>query len=136
MSEKKNLFLALSIPVRWADLDANNHVNNATYFTYIEQARIVWLESIGAQNTADGQGPVVVQTGCDFLKPISYPETLEVRVYGGAPGRSSFPTLYEILSAENSEIKYATGQAIMVWTDRNAGKSHPLPDFLRKLLEG
>jgi acyl-CoA thioester hydrolase len=135
MSGDRKLCFTQSIPVRWGDLDANNHVNNATYFTYFEQARIAWLESIGAQNTAEGQGPVVVQTGCDFLKPIPYPETLEVRVYGGAPGRSSFPTFYEILAGENPETKYATGQAIMVWTDRNTGKSHPLPDFLRRQLD-
>jgi len=135
LSLDKKLFLSQRIPVRWGDLDANNHVNNATYFTYFEQVRIEWLESIGAQNTAEGQGPVVVQTGCDFLKPIPYPETLEVRIYGGQPGRSSFPTLYEIMSCENPELKYATGQAIMVWTDRHSGKSHPLPEFLRTLLD-
>ncbi|MGH8618340.1 MAG: acyl-CoA thioesterase [Burkholderiales bacterium] len=130
----RKLLFSLAIPVRWGDLDANNHVNNATYFTYCEQARVVWLESLGAQNTAGGQGPVVVQTACEYLKPIPYPETIEVRVYGGAPGRSSFPTFYEISAAGNTATLYAKGQAIMVWTDRATGKSCPLPDDLRKRL--
>ena len=47
--------VSVKVPVRWADLDANGHVNNAKYFTYFEQARIAWLESQNAQNAA-GQG--------------------------------------------------------------------------------
>jgi len=135
MSEQRKLFFTLKIPVRWADLDANKHVNNAAYFTYFEQARIVWLESLNAQDTPEGHGPVIVQTSCEFLRPISYPETLDVRVYGGVPRRTSFPTFYEIVASERPEVKYANGQAVMVWVDRKSGKSHPLPEFLRKLLE-
>lgn len=133
MSEQRKLLFTLKLPVRWADLDANGHVNNATYFTYFEQARIAWLESQNAQNTADGQGPVIAQTGCSFQRPIPYPETLEILVYAGAPGRASFPTFYEIYGSDRT--KYADGQAVMVWVDRNSGKSQPIPDTLRKALQ-
>ena len=134
MSEQRKFLFSLKIPVRWADLDANGHVNNAKYFTYFEQARIAWLESQHAQNTADGRGPVIAQTGCNFLRPIPYPEILEVRVSAGQPGRSSFPTFYEIIGEDGT--KYADGQAVMVWVDRTTGKSQPIPDTLRKSLEG
>lgn len=133
MAEQRKLLTRLQIAVRWADLDANGHVNNATYFTYFEQARIAWLESQNAQNTASGHGPVIAQTACSFLRPIPHPEMLTVSMYSGAPGRSSFPTFYDITGA--TDIRYAEGQAIMVWVDRNSGKSHPLPDTLRKALE-
>ena len=133
MSEQRKLLFTLTLPVRWADLDANGHVNNAKYFTYFEQARIAWLESQNAQNTADGHGPVIAQTGCNFQRPIPYPETLEIRVYSGAPGRSSFPTFYEIFGSDGAQ--YADGQAVMVWVDRNSGKSQPIPDALRKSLQ-
>ena len=134
MTGQRKLLVSLQVPVRWADLDANGHVNNAKYFTYFEQARIVWLESRNAQNTAEGQGPVIVQTNCTFLRPIPYPETLEIRMYAGSPGRTSFPTFYEIVGSEGG-IKYADGQAMMVWVDRASGKSHPIPEVLRKFLE-
>ena len=132
MSEQRKFLVSVKVPVRWADLDANGHVNNAKYFTYFEQARIAWLESQNAQNAA-GQGPVIAQTGCSFLRPIPYPETLEISVYAGAPGRSSFPTFYEI--AGGAGLKYAEGQAVMVWVDRATGKSCPSPETLRKTLE-
>ena len=128
------LLSALEITVRWSDMDANGHVNNALYFTYFEQARIEWLERVGMQNTAEGQGPVVVQTSCNFTGPIPYPERLEVRIYGAAPGRTSFRTYYEIVSNADKGMKYADGEAVMVWVDRKSGKSCPLPDALRSML--
>lgn len=134
MSEQRKLLFSLKLPVRWGDLDANGHVNNAKYFTYLEQARIAWLESQNAQNTDDGQGPVIAQTSCSFLRPIPYPETLDILVYAGPPGRSSFPTFYEIFGGAE-RTKYAEGQAVMVWVDRNSGKSQPIPDTLRKSLQ-
>lgn len=130
----RTLLAALDIPVRWGDMDANGHVNNATYFTYFEQARIEWLETSGLQTTRENQGPVVVQTSCTYVRPIPYPGTLRVNVYGGPAGRTSFPTYYEIHAAEAAGVKYADGQAIMVWTDRGSGAPCPVPDALRALL--
>lgn len=134
MSEHRVLLRVLRIPVRWSDMDANAHVNNALYFTYFEQARIDWLDGIGMQNTPAGQGPVVVHTSCNFMRPIPYPETLEVRVYGGAPGRSSFRTFYEVIGTVQPGVQYANAEAVMVWTDRSSGKACPMPDALRRLL--
>lgn len=62
VTEHRVLLSVFRIPVRWSDMDANAHVNNATYFIYFEQARIQWLDSVSMQNTAEGQGPVVVHT--------------------------------------------------------------------------
>jgi acyl-CoA thioester hydrolase len=128
------LLSVLEIAVRWSDMDANRHVNNALYFTYFEQARIDWLERVGMQDTAAGEGPVVVQTSCNFTRPIPYPEMLELRVYGGAPGRTSFRTYYEIVGTRDTGVKYADGEAVMVWVNRNTGKSCALPEALRSLL--
>src|SRR5450759_4638709 len=102
--EPRTLLNVLSISVRFSDMDVNGHVNNATYFTYFEQARIEWLQRVGLQNTAEHEGPVVVQTSCIYQKPIPYPETLEVRLYGGVPRRSSFPTYYEIHGCDGERV--------------------------------
>ena len=130
----RKLISVYRIQVRWADLDANRHVNNVAYFTFMEQARIEWLKRMDLQTTAQGEGAVVTQTSCDYRKPIPWVDTLDVRVYAGPAGRSSFPTYYEIVSAEDPRLKYADGQAIMVWTDRTSGHSRPVPDRLRALL--
>jgi acyl-CoA thioester hydrolase len=131
---ERRLLSTFRVQVRWADLDANRHVNNVAYFTYMEQARIDWLKRVDLQTTAEGEGPVVVQTSCNYRIAIPYVEALDVHLYAGAPGRTSFPTYYEIVSAEDANLKYADGQAIMVWTNRTSGESRPVPDALRELL--
>ena len=131
---QRKLISVFRIQVRWADIDANRHVNNVAYFTYMEQARIDWLKRTGLQNTAKGEGPVVVQTSCNYRKAIPFVDALDVRVYAGPAGRTSFPTYYDIVSAEDGDLKYADGQAVMVWTDRTSGQSRPVPDDLRALL--
>jgi acyl-CoA thioester hydrolase len=132
--ERRKLVSVFRIQVRWADVDANQHVNNVAYFTFMEQARIDWLKGIGMQTTANGEGPVVVQTSCNYRKAIPFVDALDVRVYVGPAGRTSFPTHYDIVSAEDENLTYADGQAVMVWTDRVSGASRPVPDKLRALL--
>ncbi len=134
-NDARKLLSAARIAVRWSDMDANGHVNNATFFTYFEQVRIEWLERVGMQNTAEHEGPVVIKTSCTYLRPMPYPETLEVRMYGGSPARTSFPTYYAIFSAGDENLKYAEGDAIMVWTDRVSGASRPVSDALREILK-
>ena len=127
------LLVAHAIAVRWIDQDANGHVNNTTYFTYFEQARIVWLHAQKAlNNTGVGEGGVIAQASCNFRRAIPYPETVEVRVYAGDVGRTSFTLLYEMLGT--GEVKYADGQTVLVWVDRATGKPQPVPDFLRRAL--
>ena len=113
-------------------MDAVGHVNNAVYFRYLEQARISWLESLKVQIGGSRQGPVIVAASCTFIKAIVYPATVEISVYGGKPGRSSFPMFHEIYLENHPEIKYAEGEVTVVWIDHKLGKSVPLPKELRK----
>jgi acyl-CoA thioester hydrolase len=123
----------ISIPVRWGDMDAYGHVNNTVYFRYAEQARIEWLESLGVRVIPDqDEGPVIINASCTFLKPITYPATVEVRTLVGKPGRSSIPTYFEMRCTGEEEL-YAEGASKMVWWNPRTGKSLDLPDFIRKL---
>lgn len=124
----------LVVPVRWADMDVNAHVNNVRFFTYFESVRLAWLEAIRARNERNGQGSVVAQTTCHYRRSIPYPETVLVNMYVGVPGRSSYTTYYELLSATDHATRYADGTAVMVWVDRASGKAQPLPDDIRAVL--
>lgn len=138
MSERK-LLHTLAIPVRWSDMDALGHVNNATYFTFCEQVRVIWLEANGAAETLQAgttTGPVVINASCTFLRPVVHPATVEVRMYAGAVGRSSLESEYEIRDAADPEVLYTTGSAKIVWVDHAVGRSIPLPEHIRRLVEG
>jgi acyl-CoA thioester hydrolase len=121
------------IPVRWGDQDALGHVNNATYFTYFEQARIEALDRVFPDGWADG-GPILAAISCDFKRPIHYPATVVVRVYGGEPGRTSFPNAYELTVEGDDDTVVATAEARLVWVSRETGRPVPIPDALRDAL--
>ena len=64
--EEKKLVHESIIPVRWGDMDALGHVNNAVYFRYIEQARVNWLDSFFVTffpsfNTTNASIPVILR---------------------------------------------------------------------------
>lgn len=120
------------IPVRWADLDLMNHVNNTVYFRYFEQARIDWVTALGLPLAFDAPaGMVIVHADCTFLRPVTYPAVCEVRVFIGKPGRSSIMHWYE-LRCSGDDALYATGSAKLVWIDKAAGRSIPLPEAVRR----
>jgi len=129
-SEKKASFIT-EIPLRWIDLDAYGHVNSSTYFTYFEQARIMWWETLG-KNLENNNGPVVVTSSCVYLKPLFYPDLITVYLTAHSPGRSSFLIDYAIYSATKQKV--AEGQTKIVWVDHVKAKSMPIPAEILKHL--
>ena len=132
MEHRKKLIHATKMPIRWGDMDAYGHVNNTVYFRYMEQARVEWSEEVGIQVRPGGVGPVIINASCTFLKPMSYPGIVEVRTYAGHPGRSSVQTHVDMLI--DGEL-FAEGAAKIVWMDTRTGKSAPIPDHVRAVLE-
>ncbi|PIE36760.1 MAG: thioesterase superfamily protein [Gammaproteobacteria bacterium] len=132
----KTLLHRTDMEVRWGDMDAVGHVNNTLYFRYFEQCRVSWLAEIGSIEsvTTARQGPVIINTSASFLRPLHYPVRIVVSMFGNAPGRSSFESEFEIRDADNADILYSTGSAKIVWIDKDANKSIPLPDSIRALL--
>lgn len=135
MEHIRRLLHTTRIPVRWGDMDAMGHVNNTVYFRYAEQSRIEWLESLGySLDAGREQAAVIVNASCTFLVPITYPATVEVRLYGGKPGRSSLPTYYEMRCGDDDTL-YAEGAAKVIWFNPATGKSVPLPDRILATLD-
>jgi acyl-CoA thioester hydrolase len=136
MSDKK-LVHTMRMAVRWGDMDAMGHVNNAVYFRYIETARLAWFGQIDALPDPTGIGPVLINAQCSFLKQLKYPAEIEVTSFVGPPGRSSFEMSHEIrlVGADGQAgALHAAGAAKIVWVDFAAEKSVPLPDEVRALL--
>ena len=135
MEHSRCLLHSTCIPVRWGDMDVMGHVNNTVYFRYAEQSRIEWLESLGfSLDAGKEQAAVIVNASCTFLLPITYPATVEVRLYAGKPGRSSVPTYYE-MRCVGQDVLYAEGASKLVWFNAVSGKSIPLPDNIRRQIE-
>lgn len=135
MSNKGKLVHTIDIPVRWCDMDAFGHVNNSVYLSYFEIARISWWNTIKPEGISFQEvGPVVINAYATFFKAIIYPETLLVKLFVGPAGRSSYECYYEIFTTTAPDTLYAEGSTKVVWVDRHAERSIPLPDYMRQQL--
>jgi len=134
LPESRKLTHEMVIPVRWGDMDAMGHVNNTVYFRYMEIVRMEWLYRVVGGPGA--QGPVVVNSFCNFLRQIEYPGDVLARHYVAEPGRTSFDVYVTLQRTDNLGVIYAEGGARTVWVDYAAQKSVPLPASLRAVIEG
>ena len=73
LPEAKKLTHEIVIPIRWGDMDAMGHVNNTVYFRYFEIVRIDWFERIGCTPDPSGEGPVIVNAFCNFIRQLEFP---------------------------------------------------------------
>ena len=135
LPEHKHLVYTARLPIRWGDMDALGHVNNAVYFRYLETVRVDWLSSIGCLLGADGQGALIVNAFCNFFLPLCYPGEVLVQMYVSDPGRSSFQTWATLARVDAPEQLCAAGGATTVWVDLQRNQSAPLPQRLRQQLQ-
>lgn len=131
--EKKHVH-TIHIPMRWGDMDAMGHMNNAVYFRIMETARIAWLDNLGYTLDPSGQGIVMVNALCNFQRQLTYPCDIVTHTYISSPGRSSFETWHVLERADQPGVVHASGGATICWVDFAAQKSVPLPEWLRVLL--
>ena len=121
------------IPLRWSDLDAFNHVNNARYLTFLEQARIEWFETIGEPWVTEESAPVVASATLNFKRPIEYPASVFVELFTEKLGNSSVVIGHRIVGEDGT--LHCDGHVVAVWVDRRSGKPVPLPAGVRRASE-
>ena len=122
------------IPIRWGDMDAMGHVNNTVYFRYLETVRIDYFQSIGCEPNPQGQGPVIVNAFCNFIKPVKYPADLIIKTYITNPTRVGLDTFNEMSLASDPETVRATSGATIVWVDFKSQKAASWPDQIKAKL--
>ena len=133
--ERKKLVHTMHIPIRWGDMDAMGHLNNANYFRYLETARIDWLYAIGCKPEPQGDGPVIVNAFCNFYKQLEYPGDVLVKMYASDAARTTFETWGTLERVNAPGVICAAGGATTIWVNFPAQKSMPLPDWMRQLVE-
>jgi len=132
-TEAKLLFNA-RVTVRWGDMDAFNHVNNAVYSTYLEEARLRWFATFDGAWERDDSAPVIAAMNIDFRRPIVWPAEVVVELFAGRVGRSSIATVFRMSDRDVPETVYAEGECVMVWIDPRSGKSVGLPEAVLKAM--
>ncbi len=124
----------LEIKPRFRDIDALGHVNNAVYFTYMEQARTEYYLKIANARRLAEIDFILASARCDFRSPVAFGETVVLRVWSTRIGDSSFTLRYEMRVKEDGRLA-AEGESVQVAYDYETKRSKPIPDYFRKALE-
>jgi len=110
--------------VRWDDIDAFGHVNNAKYLTYIQEARFLWSPIIEM---------VVARAEVDFIEPIyEGGRFYDINLWVEAIGNSSFTMGYEVVG--DNGLVHAKVKTVQVAVSMETKKSLPLTDAEREFL--
>jgi acyl-CoA thioester hydrolase len=117
--------------VRFRDLDAMGHVNNAVFATYVEQARIEYLRSLGVLEGPLYMGMILARLELDFVAPALPEGEIEIGVRPVRSGNKSFELEYALEQAGRTVARATT---VLVAYDYEQAQSVPLPESWRDLL--
>lgn len=121
----------MPLQLRWRDLDAFDHVNNANFLTFVEEARIRWFESLDRPWITSELAPLLAAVQMNYRRPIPYPAALAVELTCARTGNTSLTIGHRIVDEAEGTV-FADGHVVMVWIDRADGRPVPLPGFLRE----
>ena len=125
----------MSVQTRWSDNDIYGHVNNVTYYSYFDTVVNCFLiDEGGLDIQQDSIIGVAVETMCNSMKPIAYPEPIDAGLRVGKIGHSS--VRFEIgIFRKGDEEAAAAGHFVHVFVDRATNAPVPVPDAIRAVLE-
>ena len=119
--------------ILWGEMDAFNHINNASYFRYFETGRVHFFYQTGIWQLLLDEGVkiVIAKLDCNYIQPLVYPEEIEISVGIKAIGNTSYTVHQQVISITKGLC--AQGDAIIVGTDHETGLKKPWNDKLRTL---
>ncbi len=126
-----------NIQIRWGDMDALGHVNNAVYLTYLEQARVQYMADLRAWDArVDKRGLILARVVLDYKLPLHVTDRI-VTVFSRVSrlGNKSFD-MAQIISRRVGEIYEVAASATitLVVFDYPTNQSVPIPDQWRTVI--
>ena len=122
------------IEIRWRDVDAYGHVNNAVYLNYLEEARDAWVQAVLGAVSGSTWDFVLARVEIDFRAELTQDDgAVIVRCALDRVGRSSVGTREEVRKQDGTIS--AEARSVVVPRDPATGRSRPLTDAEREALE-
>jgi len=124
------------ISIRFADMDAAGHVNNAKYLTYFEEARFAYWQVVTGWNLKE-TGIVVGRSEINYLKPLTLGDRITCYVRVTRIGNSSFDVMHLLVKqTEKVEEICTTCKTVCISYDYSINKSIPIPvEGRKKMIE-
>ena len=126
-----NRVFTMDIDVRFRDLDARGHANNAVYFTYFEHGRWRFYNSVLHKNTLSEIAFILASTSCNFVRPITLKDRPLLQLRVKEIGSKSVAFEYHLVSSSDVAIIYATGESVQVCFDYQKNASMPISKEIR-----
>lgn len=125
----------MPVQVRWGDMDALSHVNNAAYLSYLEHARVSYFADLALwDGHPSGLGLIMARVVMDFKLPLHAGEDAHVFTRCSRLGNRSFDTEQALLrvNADGAQDRVAVATITIVVFDYTAGRSAPMPEVWRE----
>ena len=133
MPDMEHTFRHISkVNIRFSDIDAFGHVNNARYLTYYEEARVLYFnEVVDWAYDWSKKGIILAKAEIDFIRPIHFKDEIYIRTRCARMGNKSFDLYYEMyMLGPEAEILLSTATTVMVMFDYTIKQSIPvLPEW-------
>jgi acyl-CoA thioester hydrolase len=121
-----------SLQVRFRDIDAFGHVNNAVFFSYVELARIRYLLDVLRPDEPFDRMPLILaRVELDYRSPILFGEEVEVHTRVDRVGRTSFGMSHRMTAGQDGRL-VAEVESVLVTYDYGASRPMPVPDEWRR----
>jgi len=126
--EGKDVF-ETTVEIRFADIDAMGHVNNAVYFSYFEQARMAYFkERVARIWDWNEDGVIVARNEIDYVFPVFLNDRMVIRLWVEHVGSKSFTVCYRVVVGERL---CATGKSVLVCFNHKNKATQVLPEAWR-----
>jgi acyl-CoA thioester hydrolase len=124
----------LPIQSRWNDMDKYGHINNMVYYGYFDTVVTDYIVRIGKLDTDRSAAvALVVESHCNYHRPLSFPAIIECGLRIGKLGTSSVRYEIGVFSRGDATIA-ADGHFIHVFVDRETMRPTPIPTPMRQAL--
>jgi acyl-CoA thioester hydrolase len=119
---------------RFNDMDIYNHVNNAVYLSYFEEARIAFMTAIGLRGLYTRQrSTILAHASLDYKSPAKFGDTLDIEVTTGEIRNSSYELQYRVTRRPDTAL-IAAGKTVQVCFNFELNAPTRLPEEWRALL--
>jgi len=123
------------VEVRFRDLDAMGHVNNAVFFTYFEEGRKAFLDEVLDIVNPAAYPFILAHIHCDYRAPLRISDQPSIETWIGEIGNRKFSFRYRLNLRDDPSRVFGIGESVMVFYDYRAERSVPIPpDVLEKII--
>jgi len=135
MSENNRFPLQLQLRIDWSELDYFGHVNNVSFFKYIQAARVNYWESVGinAMHLETNIGPMLASCKCDFKLPLFFPGQVTIHSRVEFIKNTSFGIHHQLVNEKGETV--AEAHDVMVMFNFNTNEKVSFPEVVRDRIE-